>query len=227
MAPLNPKVVQGDSAGLGKNGLPLARKTAPLVIKKKPLPPSGTAADLDGKPDAVSGAKGSAPSTPRKKISKGPSPTASRAASSIPGNVPFRVVKPSLETLEKAMSIALFFEQYYHSLLRPQLRPHSTTTTPGVHAGNYVLNRARRLAQLEATFALPENRFMSEAEKEIRREELIKEENMILRERRRRVDVKAFEMGRVIGHGAFGVVKIARERQSGRLVAIKQLRKVE
>lgn len=68
---------------------------------------------------------------------------------------------------------------------------------------------------------------MSEAEKESRREELIKEENMMLRERRRKVDVKAFEMGRVIGHGAFGVVKIARERQTGRLVAIKQLRKAE
>ncbi len=35
----------------------------------------------------------------------------------------------------------------------------------------------------------------------------------------------AFDMGRVIGHGAFGVVRIARERQSGKLMAIKQLRK--
>jgi serine/threonine protein kinase len=49
----------------------------------------------------------------------------------------------------------------------------------------------------------------------------------MLRERRRKVDVKGFEMGRVIGHGAFGVVRIAREYQSGRLVAIKQLRKAE
>ncbi len=79
------------------------------------------------------------------------------------------------------------------------------------------------MAQLETMFHLPENRFMSEGEKEARREELMREENRMLRERRGKLDVKAFEMGRVIGHGAFGVVWIARERQSGRLVAMKQV----
>lgn len=64
---------------------------------------------------------------------------------------------------------------------------------------------------------------MSEAEKEERRDGMVKEENRILRERRRRVGAQAFEMGRVIGHGAFGVVRIARERQTGRLVAMKQV----
>jgi len=64
---------------------------------------------------------------------------------------------------------------------------------------------------------------MSEFEKEEKREELLREENRVLRETRRKVDVKGFEMGRVIGHGAFGVVRIARERQSGRLVAMKQV----
>ena len=123
------------------------------------------------------------------------------------------------------MSIALFFEQYYHSLLRAP--PTVSSSKPNVNAGNYVLNRARRLANLEAVLSAPQNRFMSEAEKESRREELNKEENRMLRERRRKVDVRAFEMGRVIGHGAFGVVRIAREIQSGRLVAIKQLRKAE
>ena len=131
----------------------------------------------------------------------------------------FRVVKPSLPTLEKAMSVALFFEQYYHALLQ---RP-SKAQSNAIHPGNYVLNRARRLAQLEATFYLEDNRFMSEGEKDARREELIREENRMLRERRGKVDVKGFEMGRVIGHGAFGVVRIARERQTGRLVAMKQV----
>lgn len=64
---------------------------------------------------------------------------------------------------------------------------------------------------------------MSEGEKQYRRDELIKDENRILRERRSKVDARAFEMGRVIGHGAFGVVRIAREKQSGRLVAMKQV----
>ena len=68
---------------------------------------------------------------------------------------------------------------------------------------------------------------MSEGEKQVRREELLGEENRMLREKRKRVEVKGFEMGRVIGHGAFGVVRIARELQSGRLVAMKQLRKAE
>ena len=124
-----------------------------------------------------------------------------------------------LPTLEKAMSVALFFEQYYHALLKPPTKAQSNAA----HPGNYVLNRARRLASLEATFHLPENRFMSEGEKDSRREELMQEENRMLRDRRRKVDVKAFELGRVIGHGAFGVVRIGRERQTGRLVAMKQV----
>jgi len=64
---------------------------------------------------------------------------------------------------------------------------------------------------------------MSEGERHFRREELMKEEGRILRDRRGRVDAKAFEMGRVIGHGAFGVVRIAREKEGGRLVAMKQV----
>lgn len=130
---------------------------------------------------------------------------------------PFRIVTPSLLTLEKAMSIALFFEQYYHALLK------TSGPSKPAHPGNYLLNRARRLAILENEFGIPENRFMSESEKQLRREELNREENKMLRERRRKVDAKAFEMGRVIGHGAFGVVRIAKERQSGRLVAVKQV----
>ena len=126
--------------------------------------------------------------------------------------LPFRIIKPSLPTLEKATSVALFFEAFYTTLLRP---PPSSN--------NYLLNRAKRFAALEESFNLLENRFMSEGERQFRREELIKEEGRILRDRRGRVDVRAFEMGRVIGHGAFGVVRIAREKEGGRLVAMKQV----
>lgn len=206
-----------------KAGLP-AKRTAPLVIKKKSVPPISAidASELAENNQEMKngGAKQSRPTSVKRKSSTPPSASPTEMTSN---TVPFRVVKPSLETLEKAMSIALFFEQYYHSLLRaPAVHAHATP-----HAGNYVLNRARRLAHLETSFGLPENRYMSDAEKQARRDELTKEENMILRERRRKVDAKSFEMGRVIGHGAFGVVRIARERQSGRLVAIKQLRKAE
>ncbi|WWD20522.1 hypothetical protein CI109_104998 [Kwoniella shandongensis] len=222
------------SASPGQKG-----KTKPLQIRKKPVPPMAREEvanpDVEEHSDKASGLPEPQPQ-PQPLLPKVPPtpPTPPRknarpSAQDVFTPLPFRIVKPSLPTLEKAMSIALFFEQYYHALLKPSSAASnsSTETTAPVHPGNYVLSRARRLAQLESTFALPENRFMSEAEKEARREELIKEENRILRERRKKVDVKGFELGRVIGHGAFGVVRIARERQSGRLVAMKQLRKAD
>lgn len=169
--------------------------------KEKPQP-----GEHDVKPSPNADAKGRRPSIPIKRKPV-PAPPMSEAV------LPFRVIKPSLTTLEKATSVALYFEALYHSL-----QPSATD--------NYLVNRARRQADLESSFHAPENRFMSEGEKRYRRQELSKEENRILRERRRRVDVQAFEMGRVIGHGAFGVVRIAREKQSGRLVAMKQVRQV-
>ena len=144
-------------------------------------------------------------------LSTPPRPTRKPVPQPIP-QLPFRIIKPSLPTLEKATSVALFFEAFYTTLLRP---PPSSN--------NYLLNRAKRLAALEESFNLLENRFMSEGERQFRREELIKEEGRILRDRRGKVDVRAFEMGRVIGHGAFGVVRIAREKEGGRLVAMKQV----
>ncbi|ORX41239.1 kinase-like domain-containing protein [Kockovaella imperatae] len=200
----------GSAIVLGNRKL---RPTAPLAIKKKVVPP------IEEDPRSLSPAQ--APlqrdlSTSRavEKLLQAVSPPGETLQAE---NLPFRVVKPSLETLERSMSVALFFEQYYHGLLRPP-KPQSQPADPG----NYVVSRAKRLTQLEATFVLPENRFMSEDEKEARRDALQQEENWLLRERRRKVDVRAFELGRVIGHGAFGVVRIARERDSGRLVAMKQ-----
>ncbi|WVW81114.1 hypothetical protein I302_103105 [Kwoniella bestiolae CBS 10118] len=211
--------------------------TKPLQIKKKSI--SALPTPIEASPTTKSEEAVIEDYPPLPSIEEKPSspPTPSRRKDARPKaqeiftTLPFRIIKPSLETLEKSMSIALYFEQYYHSLLKTPLvnvvgysppRAHSDDSKP-VHPGNYVLNRARRLAKLESTFALPENRFMSDDEKMARREELQKEENRILRERRKKVDVKGFELGRVIGHGAFGVVRIARERESGRLVAMKQV----
>ena len=174
-------------------------------------------------------------SPPRKiQIKRKPAPSPNMSPPMSNEKLPFRVIKPSLTTLEKATSVALYFESFYHSLLRPPItsaagfavapsKASSASAGGGFAGENYLLNRARRLADLEECFNKPENRFMSEGEKRFRREELIKDENRILRERRKKVDAKAFEMGRVIGHGAFGVVRIAREKQSGRLVAMKQV----
>ncbi|WVF68109.1 hypothetical protein IAT40_002872 [Kwoniella sp. CBS 6097] len=216
---------------------PRKRGTQPLQIRKKSGPALPTTAEVNGKPPSVDDDMDSPGNCAEVLLAQAPptpssSPRAKKdsrpSAKDVFTQLPFRVIKPSLTTLEKAMSVALFFEQYYHALLKPPaIHPGANTPGKPVHPGNYVLNRARRLAALEAIFALPENRFMSEAEKVSRREELSKEENRMLRERRKKVDVKGFELGRVIGHGAFGVVRIARERECGRLVAMKQLRKAD
>jgi len=145
-------------------------------------------------------------------IASPPRKTCKPVPSSSPPSLPFRIIKPSLPTLEKATSVALYFEAFYTTLLRPP-----------TSSDNYLLNRSKRQSLLEESFNQLENRFMSEGERQFRRDELVKEENRLLRERRRRVDAKAFEMGRVIGHGAFGVVRIAREKEGGRLVAMKQV----
>ncbi|WWC72355.1 uncharacterized protein I206_106317 [Kwoniella pini CBS 10737] len=212
-------------------------KTRPLKIKKKTK--SASPIPIEGQPTTKSEEVIIEGQVSEEVITPSTPPTRRKdmrpKAQEIFTRLPFRIIKPSLETLEKSMSIALFFEQYYHSLLKsPPIHINGYTPTNGSnevnkpsHPGNYVLNRARRLANLESTFNLPENKYMSEDEKELRRDELIKEENRILRERRKKVDVKGFELGRVIGHGAFGVVRIAREKESGRLVAMKQLRKAD
>ena len=216
-----------------KPAMDLVQNTAPLVIKKKSLPPFGSDAETSSSERNYNSThvyQPARPSSPKKRLSKDAAGLVATKpvgqTSTFAPQTPFRIITPSLETLERAMSIALFFEQYYHSLLHaPSLI--TASTKPTAQAGNHILNRARRLAQLEASFALPENHFMSEAERQSRRDELARDETKLLREKRRKVDVHAFEMGRVIGHGAFGVVRIAREYHSGRLVAVKQLRKAE
>lgn len=93
---------------------------------------------------------------------------------------PRPMLRPSLETLERAAAYVLHMEQYYESL------------TNGVWALG-----------------------VGGAEGGLRRE------------RNHNVDIKSFQLGRVIGQGAFGVVRIATERAKNRIVAIKQLRKSE
>lgn len=93
---------------------------------------------------------------------------------------PRPMLRPSLETLERAAAYVLHMEQYYESL------------TNGVWALG-----------------------VGGAEGGLRRE------------RNHKVDIKSFQLGRVIGQGAFGVVRIATERAKNRIVAIKQLRKSE
>ncbi|WOO78687.1 Serine/threonine-protein kinase CBK1 [Vanrija pseudolonga] len=112
------------------------------------------------------------PQTPPSSTPNSPSPpTASHGSPSRASSRTLTAPRPALETLERASCAALYFEQYYHNLTKPDAK--------------------RQLL------------------------------------RRDTVDITHFDIGRVIGQGAFGVVRIAAEasRPDHRLVAIKQLRK--
>ncbi|KAI0256317.1 hypothetical protein BJV78DRAFT_455348 [Lactifluus subvellereus] len=117
-----------------------------------------------------------------------------------------RVITPSLATLEKAVSARIYFENLYFPLLR---QPPS--------------REQRRLAMEKDMLTIG----LSEPRKEELRTRWRQNETDYLREQRRKVDVSAFIKLKTIGHGAFGVVSLARERSTGKLFAMKQLRKTD
>jgi len=124
----------------------------------------------------------------------------------LPSPEPKRVITPSLATLERAVSARIFFENLYFPLLR---QPPS--------------REQRRLAMERDMLGmgLPESR------KEYLRTRWRQNETDYLREQRRKVDVSAFVKLKTIGHGAFGVVSLVKERATGKLFAMKQLRKTD
>ncbi|CCA70022.1 related to CBK1-Serine/threonine protein kinase involved in cell wall biosynthesis [Serendipita indica DSM 11827] len=115
-----------------------------------------------------------------------------------------RKITPSLTTLEKAVSARIYFENLYFPLLRMQ---------PS--------REQRRLAMEKEMAQLG----MSEGQKELLRQRWRKNETDYLREQRAKVDVNAFVKLKTIGHGAFGVVSLVREKGSGQLFAMKQASK--
>ncbi|KAH7929884.1 kinase-like protein [Leucogyrophana mollusca] len=119
---------------------------------------------------------------------------------------PRKPITPSLATLEKAVSARIYFENLYFPLLR---QPPS--------------REQRRIAMEKDMIDLR----MSEEQKEGLRARWRQNETEYLRERRRKVDATAFIKLKTIGHGAFGVVSLVRERVTGQLFAMKQLRKTD
>ncbi|KAH9949569.1 kinase-like protein [Amylocystis lapponica] len=124
----------------------------------------------------------------------------------IPPARPRKPIHPSLSTMEKAVSAKIYFENLYFALLR---KPPS--------------REQRRLAMEKDMM----NMQLSEAQKEYLRGRWRQNETDYLRDRRRKVDASAFVKLKTIGHGAFGVVSLVRERSSGQLFAMKQLRKTD
>ncbi|KAH7888555.1 kinase-like domain-containing protein [Phlebopus sp. FC_14] len=113
---------------------------------------------------------------------------------------------PSLATLEKAVSARIYFENLYFPLLR---QPPS--------------REQRRVAMEKDMIAMN----LNEGQKEVLRAQWRQNETDYLRERRRKVDATAFIKLKTIGHGAFGVVSLVKERVTGQLFAMKQLRKAD
>ncbi|KIJ18926.1 hypothetical protein PAXINDRAFT_175046 [Paxillus involutus ATCC 200175] len=115
-------------------------------------------------------------------------------------------ITPSLATLEKAVSARIYFENLYFPLLR---QPPS--------------REQRRVAMEKDMLGMN----LSDEQKGELRARWRQNETDYLRERRRKVDATAFIKLKTIGHGAFGVVSLVKERATGQLFAMKQLRKTD
>ncbi|GAA5867355.1 hypothetical protein JCM1840_002105 [Sporobolomyces johnsonii] len=113
---------------------------------------------------------------------------------------------PSLTTIEKAVSTKIYLETKYHALLK---RPPSRETRKAL--------LEKELARLN----------ISDKERMRVRQAWMLSETEYLREMRSRVGVGSFVKLKTIGHGAFGVVSLVRERGTGELYAMKQLRKAD
>ncbi|ORY89478.1 kinase-like domain-containing protein, partial [Leucosporidium creatinivorum] len=113
---------------------------------------------------------------------------------------------PSLTTIEKAVSTKIFFETKYHEILR---KPRS---------------RDQRKALLEAELSRLQ---MTDQQRNTVRAAWALSETEYLREVRSKVGVGSFVKLKTIGHGAFGVVSLVKERGTGELYAMKQLRKAD
>ncbi|KAG9006011.1 hypothetical protein FRB95_006459 [Tulasnella sp. JGI-2019a] len=195
----------GTPGGVRIDGLPSPRNTAwPTGTGPHTLPLHQTA--ITEHPEA----------SPRNPIRKGTERTAgverAETVKAIPLSSPPipppkpKPINPTLSTLEKAASARIFFENLYFPLLR---QPPS--------------REQRRLAMEREMDQMG----MNEETRLMLRERWRKNETEYLREQRKKVHVSAFKELKTIGHGAFGVVSLVKEKSTGQLFAMKQLRKVD
>ncbi|KAK5816872.1 kinase-like protein [Linnemannia elongata] len=117
-----------------------------------------------------------------------------------------RSTVPSLSTVEQSSSTKIFFESYYHRLL----------TNPS--------GRSRRRLQLERQL---ETLGISEDDKAEMRQEWMANETEYMRLLREKISVNSFLILKTIGHGAFGVVKLVQEKDTGLYFAMKVMRKAD
>ncbi|GAA5975738.1 hypothetical protein JCM11641_005855 [Rhodosporidiobolus odoratus] len=113
---------------------------------------------------------------------------------------------PSLSTIERAASTKIFLETRYHALLKQPKSREMRKALLEKELARLQISDRERLKVWEA-FALSETEY--------------------LREMRARVGVGSFVKLKTIGHGAFGVVSLVRDRGTGEVYAMKQLRKAD
>ncbi|KAF4665017.1 hypothetical protein FOL47_004836 [Perkinsus chesapeaki] len=94
------------------------------------------------------------------------------------------------------------------------------------HNRNRRMRTQRLIAAREAalTRTLKEQN-ATEDEEKAAREDLAKQEEGFLRAARKKIGIEDFENLKVIGTGAFGIVRLVREKATGNIYAMKQMRK--
>ncbi|TPX32057.1 hypothetical protein SmJEL517_g04763 [Synchytrium microbalum] len=114
----------------------------------------------------------------------------------------------SMATVEKSAAAKVFFELHFDRLYK---------SGPA--------GRAKRRMVLEEELA--DAKEMSDSEKRAVRQEWLLKESEHTRLKRERITVSDFEAVKTVGHGAFGVVRLVREKATGEFYAMKILRKAD
>lgn len=113
----------------------------------------------------------------------------------------------SRATVERSVAAKIYFEQYFDRL-------HKSGPTA----------RARRKRILEIELAKSN---LSENEKFDIRKDFYSKESDRMRLTREKMTIDDFEPLKTLGHGAFGIVRLVKEKATGNVFAIKMLRKSE
>ncbi|CAO1627618.1 unnamed protein product [Sympodiomycopsis kandeliae] len=198
---------------------------APSTLLQSPVSPTsaGGGASIDGLPGGANMARmfdpPASPLSPQRPtsmlvrdvpLSQGPPSTLIAAnpqeMSATMAEAAGPALRPSLTTVEKSVAAKIYFENLYYGILK---KPAARET------------RRAGLEKELAALRIPET------SKEVIRQAWITRETEHLRDMRARVSANAFVKLKTIGHGAFGVVALVREKHTGQLFAMKQLRKAD
>ncbi|CAG8447034.1 5599_t:CDS:2 [Ambispora gerdemannii] len=115
-------------------------------------------------------------------------------------------IVPSLATVEKSAATKIYFENYFYGILKEPS------------------GRTKRRLQLESEL---EGMGIPEEDKREIRQEWLNIESDYMRLIRTKITVNSFHIIKTVGHGAFGVVKLVREKGTGTLYAMKVMRKAD